>query len=99
METLEKHKLKRVPVPPAEGQRWFAVEEAAWYLKRSIESLYKKVQRRQIPFNREPGSRTLTFDRLALDKHLERYSVRAIDRRYNPVLKKNGLVEAEHLNR
>lgn len=59
--------------------RYLTVEQAAAYLQVSKWSLYKLVERRDIPFI--PFGRLLRFDRMAIDRWVEKRSVQAGPRR------------------
>lgn len=61
------------------AKRWFTIEEAAFYSGMTLDALRKKVQRRQFPHNRPPNTRELKFDRLAIDRHYQRYAVSAVE--------------------
>ena len=64
---------------PVAQKRWLNINEAAAYSGYTVGTLYKKVEKREFPFSRLPGSRLLRFDRLAIDKHFEKFAIRAVE--------------------
>ena len=59
------------------GKRLLNVEEAAGYLGLKVDTIYKKVRLRELPFVKV--GRALRFDKQALDRLIEQHTIKTID--------------------
>jgi excisionase family DNA binding protein len=55
-------------------KRLYTIKEASEYLGKSVKALYHMVERRQIPFVKI-GKKSIGFDKIALDKWIEKHTI------------------------